>query len=122
LGRTIAASPGALAQTLEDRGLLVLEVDEATDEQSEGRRFRLGRRREILEVTRAIAALLPVGMPLTQALAAAATVSAGDVRAAVHAIRDRVEHGETLATALAEHGALFPPLYVGLVRAGERSG
>jgi general secretion pathway protein F len=33
-----------------------------------------------------------------------------------------VERGDTLSTALADHPALFSPLYVGLVRAGERSG
>jgi type II secretory pathway component PulF len=76
----------------------------------------------VLEVTRALAALLPVGMPLAQALNAASGVASGDVRAALHEVRGRVERGETLSSALAEHGRLFPPLYVGLVRAGERSG
>jgi hypothetical protein len=37
-------------------------------------------------------------------------------------IRDRVARGEPLATALAAHPETFPPLYLGLVRAGERSG
>jgi type II secretory pathway component PulF len=121
-GQTVAATVGAAARGLEERGLLVLDVDEAVDKDAGGRWFRLGRRREVLEVTRAMAALLPVGMPLTQALAAASNVATGDVRAAVYAIRDRVERGDPLAEALADHSRLFPPLYVGLVRAGERSG
>src|SRR5438477_43121 len=33
-----------------------------------------------------------------------------------------VERGDQLSTALAEHKRLFSPLYVGLVRAGEKSG
>ena len=37
-------------------------------------------------------------------------------------VRDRVARGEPLATALAAHSEMFPPLYFGLVRAGERSG
>ena len=93
-GHTVAASAGAAARTLEARGLLLLDLDQAADgEGSGGPWFRLGRRREILEVTRAMAALLPVGMPLTQALAASTNVATGDVRAAVDAIRGRVERG-----------------------------
>src|SRR5205814_2774183 len=86
------------------------------------RGFRFGRRREVLEVTRAMAALLPVGMPLAQALNPASGVASGDVRSALQEVRARVERGDTLSSALAHHRQLFSPLYVGLVRAGERSG
>jgi type II secretory pathway component PulF len=121
-GHAQATSSGALARSLEERGLFVLDVAESADG-GEGRRgFRLGRRREVLEVTRALAALLPVGMPLAQALNAASGVASGDVRMALQRVRERVERGDTLSTALAQQRALFPPLYVGLVRAGEKSG
>jgi general secretion pathway protein F len=122
-GEATAVSVGALTKSLEERGLLVLEVAEAragATKASPG--FRLGRRREILEVTRALASLLPVGMPLSQALQAASNVASGDVREAILEVKARVERGDTLSNALAEHPAFFSPLYVGLVRAGERSG
>lgn len=121
-GQAQAVSPGALTRSLEERGLLVLEVAESGAAEQTRTGFRIGRRREVLEFTRAMAALLPVGMPLAQALQAAAGVTSGDVRAAVLEVRSRVERGDTLAVALAGHGALFSPLYVGLVRAGEKSG
>jgi type II secretory pathway component PulF len=121
-GNAQAVSSGALTRTLEERGLFVLDVAESAEGAAGRRGFRFGRRREVLEVTRAMAALLPVGMPLAQALNAASGVAGGDVRAALQEIRGRVERGETLSAALASHGKLFPPLYVGLVRAGERSG
>lgn len=121
-GSAFAASPGALVQALERRGLVVLEVADAAEPGTNRTLFRFGRRREVLEATRAIAALLPAGMPLIQALGAAAGVATGDVRAALQAVRGRVERGDSLAAALAEHEHLFSPLYVGLVRAGERSG
>ncbi len=121
-GRAQAVSSGALARTLEERGLFVLDVDESGEGAATRRHFRFGRRREVLEVTRAMAALLPVGMPLAQALNAASGVAEGDVKAALHEVRARVERGDTLSAALAEHPQLFSPLYVGLVRAGERSG
>lgn len=121
-GHAQATSSGALTRSLEERGLLVLDIAESADGAEARRGFRLGRRREVLEVTRALAALLPVGMPLAQALNAASGVASGDVRAALQHVRERVERGDTLSTALAQHRALFPPLYVGLVRAGEKSG
>src|SRR5438874_5002424 len=121
-GQAQAVSSGALARTLEQRGLLVLDVAESADAAPTGRGLRFGRRREVLEVTRAMAALLPVGMPLAQALNAASGVASGDVRSALQEVRARVERGDTLSSALAEHRGLFSPLYVGLIRAGERSG
>src|SRR5262252_9533329 len=121
-GNAQAVSSGALTRTLEERGLFVLDVAESAEGAAGRRGIRFGRRREVLEVTRAMAALLPVGMPLAQALNAATGVAGGDVRAALQEIRGRVERGETLSAALAGHGKLFAPLYVGLVRAGERSG
>ncbi|HWJ14866.1 MAG TPA: type II secretion system F family protein [Gemmatimonadaceae bacterium] len=124
-GQAQAVSSGALARTLEERGLFVLDVAESSEAARGGggaRGFRLGRRREVLEVTRALAALLPVGMPLAQALNAASGVASGDVRLALQEVRARVERGDPLSVALAEHRGLFSPLYVGLVRAGEKSG
>jgi type II secretory pathway component PulF len=119
-GRAEAATPAALTRTLEERGLLVLAVDQAEGASERGIGF--GRRREVLEVTRALAALLPAGMPLAQALGAASTVASGDVRDAVQQVRANVERGDTLSASLAAHPALFSPLYIGLVRAGEKSG
>ena len=69
-----------------------------------------------------MAALLPAGMPLSKALAAGATSAPASVRPILDAVRAKVERGEELATALAEHPKLFTSLYVGIVRAGEKSG
>ncbi len=121
-GLESAASSGALSRTLEERGLLVLSVTESSESTTSGGGFKFGRRREVLEVTRALAALLPVGMPLSQALQAAMGVTSGDVRAALHEVRNKVQRGDTLSSALEEHPSFFSPIYVGLVRAGERSG
>jgi type II secretory pathway component PulF len=121
-GQAQAVSPGALARSLEERGLLVLDVAESSEAAASGKGVRFGRRREVLEVTRAMAALLPVGMPLAQSLNAATGVASGDVKAALMEVRARVERGDPLSQALGEHRGLFSPLYVGMVRAGEKSG
>lgn len=120
-GQQNADSANALSRSLESRGLLVLQVAESPAG-SGTRWWRPGRQREVLEFTRAMAALLPVGMPLAKALDAATGVTSGDVADAVRDVRSRVERGVPLADALAEHRTLFDPLYAGIVRAGERSG
>jgi general secretion pathway protein F len=113
---------------LEERDLVVLHVDERSPaEQHQDRgatsAFRTGaRRRDVVEVTRTLAALLPAGLPLARALGAASNLAHGAVAARLDQVRARVERGDSLATALAEHADVFPPVYVGLVRAGERSG
>lgn len=120
-GREEASTAAALMRSLEERGWLVLDVG-AADSSSAAKVFTFGRSRAVLDVTRALAALLPAGMPLARALGAAAHVADGPVAEAVAAVRARVESGQPLAAALAEHPELFSPLYVGIVRAGERSG
>jgi type II secretory pathway component PulF len=116
-GSTLAA----VTRELEGRGLLPLEVAEEKDARREGG-FAFGTRRGVLEFTRAVAALLPAGMPLARALAAAETTAPDVVRPTLIEVRRKVERGDSIAAALAEHPRLFSPLYVGVVRAGEKSG
>lgn len=119
-GESSAISALALSKLLEERGLLVLQVAESTS--GGGTRWwKPGRKREVLEFTRAMSALLPVGMPLAKALDAATGVTSGEVAAAIRDVRSRVERGVPLGDALGEHRDLFDALYSGIVRAGERS-
>lgn len=120
-GAEEAPSPRALTIALETRGLVVVDVSECPADPGP-KPGVFGNRQAVLEVTRAVAALLRAGLPLARALGAAAHVASGDTATATQAVRARVERGESLATALAAHPALFSPLFVGLVRAGERSG
>lgn len=120
-GQLSGATAVAISRELEARGLLALEVEEAAAGSASGG-FSLGRKRGVLEFTRAVAALLPAGMPLARALATGATVAPDRLRPALEGLRSRVERGDELAAALTEYPQLFSPLYVGVVRAGERSG
>jgi type II secretory pathway component PulF len=120
-GSADAPTGQALARSLEDRGLVVTEInEEAFGSQS----VALGgpSTRDLVEVTRALAALLPAGLPLAKALDASRTLTRGALSQTLDLVRQRVERGDALATALADHPAVFPPMYVGLVRAGEKSG
>ena len=86
------------------------------------RLFGRVRRAELAEFTRAIAALLPAGLPVVRALAVARDIAPGALAATLQAVSQRVERGVTFADALADHPGVFPASYVGLVRAGERAG
>jgi len=121
-GRLSASSPEVVVRDLQGQGLLALEVQESRPNGNGGGGLGLGRRRAVLEFTRAVASLLPAGMPLARALGAGTTAAPESVRPALESIRSKVERGEELASALGEHPRLFSSLYVGLVRAGEKSG
>lgn len=120
-GRVTASSEAAAARDLETQGLLPLELLEAAAA-SQARPSARGGRRAVLEFTRGMAALLPAGMPLSRALAASTTTSPESIRGTLISVRERVQRGDELAAAFAEHPKLFTPLYIGIIRAGEKSG
>jgi general secretion pathway protein F len=121
-GRMPGPSPEAVVRDLEGRGLIALTVEEDQRGSNGTGGLGLGRRRAVLEFTRAVAALLPAGMPLARALAAGALAAPESVRPTLDTVRSKVDRGEDLASALAEHPRLFSSLYIGIVRAGEKSG
>jgi type II secretory pathway component PulF len=122
-GEADAPSPEILTRRLEASGLAVVRVGAAsTNRPAVSGRGAVSARAGVLDVTRALAALLSAGLPLSRALAAAGAVTRGVARDRLADVRNRVGQGETLAAALAANGDVFPPYYVGLVRAAERTG
>lgn len=79
-------------------------------------------KRAVAEATRSLAALLTAGLPLTRALETTRDVAGGRLGEIFDAVLAEVQRGTSLAGALAAHPETFPPLYVGVIRAGERSG
>ena len=122
-GTVAAESPDALIRALEARGLVVLEVEPASPSAGRESLFQSrAHRGDVLELTRALAALLGAGLPLARALATVTALTRGATTAVVEDVRARIARGESLTTALAGHPSLFSPLYIGVMRAGERSG
>jgi general secretion pathway protein F len=121
-GHLNAATEIAVVRDLESRGLVPVDVRETAVAPTRGGGFAPGRRRAVLEFTRGMAALLPAGMPLSRALAVSAATAPASVRPAFERVREHVERGDELARSLAEEGGLFTPLFVGIVRAGEKGG
>lgn len=81
------------------------------------------RRQELANVTRELAVMLAAGQDLDRALRfMVETAANARVRAVLGSVRDAVRDGSPLAAALARQPRSFPPLYVGLVRAGEAGG
>jgi len=123
-GHADAATARSLAHALEERGFVVIHVAAHTGVSgaTTDQRHRRSHHRSLIDVTRALAGLLSAGLPLTRALTAAASVSRHPMSEILTTVRDRVARGDPIAATLAAHSELFPPLYIGLVRAGERAG
>ncbi len=77
--------------------------------------------RALATVFQSLASLVEAGVPLEKALSATERVTPprGGLREAVGRARAHVREGASLSTALDE-GGVFPPVTIGLVRAGER--
>jgi len=78
--------------------------------------------RTVAEATRSLSALLTAGLPLARALETTRDVAGGPLGEVWDEVLREVRRGVSLAEALAGHPRAFTPLYVGVVRAGERSG
>jgi len=109
--------------------LRLVPIDPIVEESSDhglGLSFRFerwARPEDVTFFTLDLALLLKAGARLERALEMLASdTDIGRLRASIAAIRSNVLAGESFSDALAQHPALFPPLYIALVRVGEASG
>lgn len=125
-GAIAAAAPGDVAQRIERLGLVL--VDNVTLEEGGASRsgftlFNKPRAEDVTIFTRDLALLLRAGARINDGLELlAADRDFGRLRPVVADIRSRVVAGESFAELLARHEALFPAMYVALIRVGEASG
>jgi general secretion pathway protein F len=85
--------------------------------------FSRPRPEDVTIFTRDLALLLKAGARLDDGLELLANdTDVGRLRPTVRKIRAAILAGESFAEAIARHPALFPPMYVALVRVGEVSG
>lgn len=79
--------------------------------------------RALRAFTRAFATMLRAGIPMQRALTVSAERSTDSaMREALGAVSAAITHGSSLTDALSQQSRIFRPLYVALVRAGERGG
>jgi type IV pilus assembly protein PilC len=80
-------------------------------------------RREVVLLTRQLATLLSAGLPLVASVRVLERqASSRPLRDLLSQIRIEVARGGVLSEALARHPRIFPPVYTGMVTAGESSG
>ncbi|MFW5824458.1 MAG: type II secretion system inner membrane protein GspF [Marinobacter sp.] len=121
-----ADSARAVRQQLRDKGMAPLAVEPATEKQ--GKNVSFGRRgslsaSDLALVTRQLSTLIQSGIPVEQALSAAAQQSGKPaMKSMLIAIRAKVMEGYTLADSLGEFPRAFPRLYRSTVAAGEHAG
>lgn len=79
--------------------------------------------REITVFSQQLSSLIRAGVPILRALAIIAEpVESPRFKSLLNRIHDEVEKGNSLSSALARYPALFSPLFLALVSAGESSG
>ncbi|OJV00186.1 type II secretion system F family protein [Nitrobacter sp. 62-23] len=125
-GTLSAPSAAEVAVRIEYLRLLPIETVEEKRSVSAGNGFSpfsRPSRTEVTTFTRDLALLLKASARLDDALELlSGDTDVGRLRPVVGKLREALLGGESLAEAIAAHPALFPPMYVALVRVGEVSG
>lgn len=88
-----------------------------------GKMFRRVSTLDVAMATRQFATLLKSGVPLVESMSALIDqMENPELKTALTQTRDKVNEGSSLHEALKVHSAIFPPIYVNMVEAGEASG
>lgn len=126
-----ADSRTAARQKIRQAGNYPVDIKETLPKATTGksRKFQLpglGRRikqQEVHIATRQLATLLGAGIPLVPALNGLIEQTTNPAfRTIIAQIKDQVNEGNSLTTALAEHPRIFSRIYINMVQAGEASG
>lgn len=124
-GRMEAASRDEVIARLRHSGHLPIRADAAHPSLARLTLPRLTRRppgaRELALATRELSTLLGAGLPLERCLEII-TRSDTPLRPIWTQVLDGIRGGVTLSDALAAQGSVFPPAFIGMVRAGEAGG
>jgi len=125
-GMLEADAPRAVRHQLRDRGLTPLSVTPAMEKSARFSPLRKGSSLstpDLALITRQLSTLIQSGIPIEQALSAAAQqTDKPHIRGMLIAIRAKVMEGHTLADSLSEFPRAFPRLYRSTVSAGEHAG
>lgn len=125
-GKVEAASEAAVAERLRSMGYVPLEVKAANvglqREITFGRRRRV-KAKDLAVFSRQFATMIGAGLTMLRALSILAEqVESTELRRVLRGVKQDVETGHSLSSALAKDPQVFPPLMVSMVRAGETGG
>ncbi|MFH1853864.1 MAG: type II secretion system F family protein [Candidatus Omnitrophota bacterium] len=111
-----------LIEALRKKGLVIISINEIAKKKPawSSKRVKL---EEIVIFSRQLATMVDSGIPLVQAMDILHDqIEKPAFKNVVAAIRDDIETGTSFSDALLRHSAVFSPLYINMVRAGESSG
>jgi len=116
------SSRAVLMQTLRERALVLISLNEQAD-QKLVRSRKTVKLEEMVVFSRQLATMIESGIPLVQSLEVLGSqVQSKDFCQIIQQVRDDVETGSSLSEALLRHPKAFSELYVSMVQAGESSG
>jgi type IV pilus assembly protein PilC len=125
-GVYVADSEARLRREFEEKGLLVLGIQQAGRRALAGLSLPRRRRvpsREFLVFNQELATLLKAGMPLVQSLdILRRRVTNPIFKGILNDVYERVRAGSALSEAFDAHGQMFPGVYTASLLAGEKSG
>lgn len=122
-GTVEAADRRQAGAALSSSGVLPVDLKERQSGFFSGEPAGRVSRQEIASLFRQLTAFLESGFPLVAALTAAEEQTDNRrLKSAAGDIKKRVSEGQHMSDALAAYPALFPGLFVNMVRAGENSG
>jgi type IV pilus assembly protein PilC len=125
-GELEAGSKTQVTEQLRQRGLIVLDVSEKREAmkiENLLKRFRSVKMRPLAVFSRQFATLIASGMPMLRSLYTLELQTEDEkLRAAVTGMRQDVEAGSSVASAMGAHPHVFDPLYRSMVESGEGSG
>ena len=115
----------SVAQTLRQRGLLIIDIREQGDVGQKDilEPFKRVKLNDLVVFTRQFATMINAGLPIVRTLYILSEQTTNQkLKEVLDDVRKQVEAGLSLSEALAKHPKVFNRLYVEMVRAGEIGG
>lgn len=117
-----APSEDLAVDRLRNAGIIPLSLAAPRRSRIKKINFR-SRKRDLLNFTTELAALVNAGLPLDRSLNIMGEISeSAEMKGVVHAVLTSIREGSSFSDALGKHPQIFPVLYVNMVRAGEMGG
>lgn len=118
-----AATEKSAIEKLKDTGVIPLRITVPKADKKVGGFFKPSPKKGLLTFTTELSVMLNAGLPLDRSLSILSEISEskGMKEIIQEVVRD-IHGGSSFSDALARHPAVFPKLYVNMVRAGEAGG
>lgn len=122
-GTEEAASPGAVHLALLERGYQTIEVSEKKSVLQFELTKKLVPRKDVMHFSRQLSVFVRAGVPIMEALGVIAEETPDKLlQKALYDMIERIQAGDTFASAAAAHPEAFPNYYVGMLSSAELTG